>query len=525
MTRARRPARRGILSRWTKRVIGLLVGAILAISFGVPYLIAWWRSLPLVQQGLIAVVSIAIVVLAFEQLVRRTLGVSPLRGILAFIRFLQIDERPQSGREVFETGFIDDVRAAIASRRDGDEQVAVEGVERRDQTGPPAPKLDPDVSQIVMGQSGKGKSTFVKSQVAAWDLDEHGVIAHGLSESQYQSNELETFFAEQRGQHVLRISSRGSDARWDPFMDYGESVREMQNIAEAMFEAQNPVETGWTPSAQTLLVAALIVTAAKHGDFAKLPDVLEQSPGSILAELKKVPGADIIESSLRETDPNDRQTAHSILVTTMVPLLESDLFDASLDRFSLREYYERPRGVVVLDNIKRDRYASGLWRLFLQSAIDFSFESSAQQYFVIDELDKLPKIPNVADLASAGRSASSLGIFALQDVHQLRESYGRETASSIYVNCPNRVCFNPGDKDGAEFALQSIGEYEVPASRVSHGRERGEHGIGNATTTHSRQEVLPILPSDLLQAETGQALVQSPHGWWFCQLEEPSNVT
>jgi type IV secretory pathway TraG/TraD family ATPase VirD4 len=145
------------------------------------------------------------------------------------------------------------------------------------------------------------------------------------------------------------------------------------------------------------------------------------------------------------------------------PLLLSDVFDKELPRIGLTDYYQDPEGVLLLDNVQKDRYARGFWRFLIQTAADYSFESAGTEYFLLDELDKLPPIGNLGELASRGRKPGSLAMLAFQDLGQLLDTYGEDTARTIWTNCPNSVTFNPGDDVGAEWAVDALGEEEVRA--------------------------------------------------------------
>lgn len=415
-----------------------------------------------------------------------------------------------SGREQFDTSWRTSVRGWIE-----DTDLPTDRVMKRDPDGPATPSLDDDTSTIALGQTGTGKSTFVKSRVQSWDFD-GAVIAHALSEPGGR-NEFADFF-EDRGQDVVMLSSRTSDVRWDPFLDLDESLRDMETLATGIFETREVVETGWSEPARAMLVSALAVTSARHGDFAKLSDVLERGPEFIADEIEKVPDSGLVAAPITSLDESERRTVYTTLLNQIRPLLRSDIFDSTKYRMSLREYLNDPgREVLVLDNIREDRYARGFWRFFLQSAIDMGFSVDGDQQFLLDEFDKLPEIDNLDELASAGRSAGLLGMLVAQDVHQIEDHYG-SMARSIWNNCPNRVMFRAGDVDTANLALSSIGEVEMRTQTVSDDTEMGHEDERTSTAVEDRA---PLLTGDLTNLDVGEALVQSPDGWWLCKLTEP----
>lgn len=421
----------------------------------------------------------------------------------------------KSGREDFHAN--DGWRGPKSNGADG--EIPMDTVAKRHPDAPDMPVLRTDVSTIALGQTGLGKSTFIKQQVLQQNLDRSGIVCHALSGSG-SMNEFAEFFGK-RGLPVMTISSRNSTHRWDPFIDYPEDLRAMESIADGLFTAEQTATTGWSDPARTLLLGATVLTSAKHGDFAKLPEVLERGPEPIVEEVGQIPQARLVVQPLREMSEDDRATAYSALLNTIRPILMSDLFDDDLEPISLEDYFAHPTGVVILDNIRKDRFALGFWRFFIESAIDISMESAGQQFFILDEFDKLPPIGNLVELVSAGRSPQSLGILALQDVHQLTDRYDG-LARSIWVNCPNRVAFNSGDDQTADLPLSSIGRVEVERQNVSMAAEVSVRDEDDSTTvSRSKETVRPITSGELLDLGVGEALVQSPNGWWLGKLTEP----
>jgi len=418
-----------------------------------------------------------------------------------------------SGRESFDVGLTDKIRTAVA--RPDPDAVAVNRVMKKHSEAPSYPILDRSVSLFGIGQTGTGKSTFVMAEMQAWDFDAQ-IIAHGIS-NPGEPNEFAAFL-EAHDVEVVEVSSRDSDLRWDPFLDIDGSVRAIENIADGIFSSRVIKETGWSEPARSLLLAALIVTNDQHGEFAALPDVLAEGPEYIITELDGIPDATLVQASLRDLDVQARETVYSTLLNHLRPLLLSDIFDQELTRFSLQDYYQSSGGhAIVLDNVREDRYARGFWRFFLTRAIETAFATEGQQRFVLDEVDKLPAISNLDELVSAGRSANVQGLILAQDVHQLRNRYGT-LHGSIWANCPNRVCFSTGDSETAELALSSLGETELHRRRKS---TDWQELVGQRTRT-AIEDGTPLTTSELVNLDTGEALIQSPEGWWLVDLSKPT---
>jgi hypothetical protein len=297
-------------------------------------------------------------------------------------------------------------------------------------------------------------------------------------------------------------------------------MQDMKTISDGIWESQESIDTGWSDSARAILTAALAVTSARSGDIADLPDVLSRDPVDIVEDCQQLPQGQIVTSSLSSMSSSDLDTAHSNLMSTIEPLLLSEIFDESLPTVSLTTYFDNPRGYICLDNVRSDSYARPFWRFLIQTAIDLSMQHPQTQYFVLDEFDKLPRISNLDELASAGRSAGSLGILAAQDVHQIDARYP-DLGRSIYSNSPNRAVFAAGDEDTAELALSAIGRDEMTQKTISE-----KSGIRDGVTpdqgiNKQRTEQYPLTRRELMDLDVGECLIDSPDGWWVSKITEP----
>lgn len=472
------------------------IGVVLTVIIGAGAYVGWMVATPL-QRRMIAA------------------GILAVFGLVAYLTIETEDET--SGREGYETSWLSSKISSISSRRSSDPDVVpVDRVDKRDPGAPRTPKIDTDTSVITLGQTGRGKSSFVKSVVDDWDYAGYGVIAHALSEG--RGNEFEEFFRDRSEAPIHRLSSRHSTHRWNPFDDFDRSMQSMKAISDGIWTSRNSVETGWSDSARAMLTAALAVTSARHGDFAYLPRVLEDDPQQIVEDCAQLPQGTIVTSSLSSMSESDLGTAYSNLMSEIQPLLLSEIFDEDLPTISLTEYYDEPLGYIILDNIREDSYARPFWRFLLQTAINKSMSHGQRQYFVLDEFDKLPPISNLDELVSAGRSAWSTAVLAAQDVHQLEATYP-DLGRSIYSNCPNRAIFACGDEDTAELALSALGRDEVTQTSIS--QTAGENINPKQGMSRQRTEKYPLTNAELMNLGVGEALIHSPQGWWVGKITEP----
>lgn len=476
----------------------------------------------------IPVLPIVLVVVALgtiEWQARSRIRVSPLSipvyAVLGMINtWRETDTKtPRSGRERYASRGWDSIRIQFARlwgtiRGRNSRTLRVDSVRWRDPSGPVRPRVhDEQTSTIYLGQTGQGKSTLLKSRIAHWD-ENQAVVAHALSER--DGNEFEQYF-QTRDKEIIRLSTRNSTARWDPFLDYESSPAGMESLAQSLYDTAESKDTGWDPTVQALLVGALSVTNAKYGDFAKLTEVLSNPPEEILAELENVPDTAMIQASLRSVSGKELSTVYTMLLNELRGLFQTDIFDTTLPRQSIESYFEDPEGrVLLLDNVREDRHARQFWRLCIETAIDLSFETSGRQQFVLDEVDKLPAIANLTELLSRGRSSNALGAVAAQDATQLFDVYG-EITKSMFANCPNGICFRAEDGETAEMVLESLGERDVLSQDVNTSVRDSEADI---QSTHRYEKKYPFPPAELKNLDRGEAFVKSNAGWWIADLYE-----
>ncbi len=441
-----------------------------------------------------------------------TLVIGCVIGWIALPTVTRTTTTVESGREQYESS---GVRESVRSRL-ADSDVPIERIDKRDPSGPPTPTLHDDVSTMIVGQTGNGKSTFVKERIDKWDFD-GAVIAHALSEAD-ADNEFVEFFENRRDQDVVKISSRNSTHRWDPLLDFGRTLRGLETLSRGLFRSRDAKETGWFQPAQTLLMCALVVTMIEEKDFAALPDIATRGPMRLVKNCEELSKdrTRSITRPIRDMDEEDRSAVQTTMLNQLRPLFLSDIVDDDLPRVSLKEYLAEPdEKVIVCDNIRRDRHASPFWRLFLQSAIDLSYGAEGKQQFLLDEFDKLPRIENLPGLASAGRSAGVVGVLVAQDLHQVEDRYG-DLAKSLWTNCPNRAAFRLSDMETADLVLSGIGRYEMKRQSLSAGSDPDDQRVSTSIAVQQ-----PIVSGDLMSLDIGEALIQSREGWWLGKLEEP----
>ena len=494
-------------------LVSILLAVTLVLTVGesiIIDLIATIQSLSLKRRTILMAATVGIGLILIELGTIHIFGVSPVEISILIISVLASalisNEKPTSGRHEFAPSAGDRLRRIF--ERSG---LFVDDVMKRDPDADlETPKLGDGVSTAVTGQTRNGKSAFVKGEMTKWDKNV-AVVAHAIAENEGR-NEMEDHLRDTMCREIIRISSRDSTHRWDPFLDNPQNTQSINRISDMMFGAGDPPQTGWTPGAKSYLRAVLTICSVEFDDFSRVPEVLSRDPANVVDRLDVVPGTKMLRQALSAND--NLLTIQQVLINSLGTILTSETFNSQLPALSLFDYYNDPtQKAIVLNNYEADTFAHPFFRFFLESAISYALESRTYEYFVLDEVDKLPRIRNLSNLASAGAKVNCEAIVMFQNKTEMDHVYGSDVTDTIWSNAPNRVSFRCGDTQTADLVLGSLGQKEIEATSVS------VHSA-KTSTTRSHTDRLPVTQHTLTHLSTGEALVSSPHGWWLCDLTD-----
>lgn len=486
---------------------------VVVVKSAVALLMDWWVTVGMASR--IALLGFAFFVLVVEIHIGMwyflDVGLLGVAGII--IGVFTHSGVDHSGRVVYESTTWDTLKRGLT--RSQDNHIPVNDVFFQSDDAPAQPKLDRGKSMAVAGQTGKGKSNFVKDDIRRWDASE-SIFAHGLRD-RGGKNEVRDHL-DWYGFDLMTVSSSGSSYRWDPFLDLDKDVNQMISLAKSLYSAEQLKETGWSSADRMMLSAMLVYTSVEYGDFAHLGDALTTDLDEIFSVVDHVSNGEYLIHAIGD-DEDDASVVKRRVVSGLTPLITSDICDPELPSVSIREFCENPDGrAFVLDNVTSDEFATGFWRIMMKSAIEIAYEAEGSQQFWIDELSSLPRIPNMKKLAKAGRKSGTRGVISIQNYQQLRETYGKDGAATIWSNSPNKIMFSAGDEETAEFFLRSIGKKEmVDYSRSTQNDDFA--GVEDQITSKPVDKY-PLTTGDLMRNQAGEALIVSDHGWWFGKIKE-----
>ena len=123
-------------------------------------------------------------------------------------------------------------------------------------------------------------------------------------------------------------------------------------------------------------------------------------------------------------------------------------------------------------------------------------------------LDELPLLylPKIAQYVNLLRSAGLVAFLGVQSLSQLRDTYGKEMASSIMSGCRNTLYFNPNNVDTAKEVSARIGECD----RLHHTWSRSGALLMKPTRTQHRQKVPLVSPDEINRFGKGKFVMFAP---------------
>jgi len=135
-----------------------------------------------------------------------------------------------------------------------------------------------------------------------------------------------------------------------------------------------------------------------------------------------------------------------------------------------------------------------------------TFENSQTRrvFLCLDELASLKRLRRLPDLLDIGRNKGIGVIAALQEVEQLQEHYGVNSAASILKRFRTKIICQQ-NQDGAtdQLSKMMIGTRTVLVEQTSQTKSVGKDGVNSSTTTSKQSTEVPIVRGERLAYDLG----------------------
>jgi type IV secretory pathway TraG/TraD family ATPase VirD4 len=124
-------------------------------------------------------------------------------------------------------------------------------------------------------------------------------------------------------------------------------------------------------------------------------------------------------------------------------------------------------------------------------------------------LDELPTIalPNLVNWLNESRSAGFCGVLGYQNMTQLEQAYGKETARAILSGCNTKFIFNPGEYESAKYFSDYLGDEEIRYKQRS--RSNSKDGGSNSTSDQDKTKKM-FSPEEILKLPAGACVFINP---------------
>lgn len=380
----------------------------------------------------------------------------------------------------------------------------------------PLPVLVSTVSTLVLGESGAGKTTSIRTMLDQVPFgDEVATVVHDFKDDYKE-------YFEELGIEYIVLSIEDSDVIWNMFLDVTRE-RHYREIASAMMGDAEGNDPFHEPATSVLRATMVYLhregqseeTTPTHEDLKELLARPRDELHGILSDAG-IQGAEQIDS-----ETGGASNVYNHVHERVDPLFEGDFGKAG--SFSLREWAENPNGrALVADNrtIESDTLGPML-RLVLDEAIRYSLDAETETNYILDEIDELPPLKRLSTAASAGRDEGVRALVGIQTVGQLRSQYGKYT-NGILGNCVQGIYFGPGESETVKYVLDALGEYREQVTSRTRSNSYS-NGYSSSATTQERDRG-PITSGELRDMDSGDAVVENRSDWWIGKVAKPSRI-
>lgn len=384
--------------------------------------------------------------------------------------------------------------------------------------GLPVPASDETKHFKLIGTTGTGKSTAIRSLLAAaLARGDRAVIADP------DGGYLERFYDAGRGDVILNPFDRRS-AKWDLYAEIRQPY-DVEQLARSLIpDAEGQSSQEWRSYARTFFSAVMKQSRALGTrQSAELYRLLTVAPE---AELRVLLDGTPAQPFLAEGNARMFGSIRSVTGAAIaaLPYIEAQTAVA----FSVRSWIERGQGVLFIpyraDQIAAMKDLIATWMRVAIFQTLSGAEGDLRLWFIIDELDAVGRIDGLKDALARLRKFGGRCILGLQSIGQASAIYGQGEAQTIIENCGNAAIFRcSASEDGgtSRFASKLIGEREIVRQVFSEARSspgffssQGSH----TTTTRSHQYATEsaVMASEIEQLADGAGYLKfASHPEWF----------
>jgi type IV conjugative transfer system coupling protein TraD len=334
---------------------------------------------------------------------------------------------------------------------------------------------------LIAGDPGTGKSQTLNQLLKS--IRDNGDIAIVFDP---KSDFVRDFYDSKIDQILTPFDKRS--VNWSPWDDLEDDIA-LETFAEAVIK-ENKNDPFWSNSARMILIAGLKKANAEHWTFQKAIHFLTTSNFQTLSQW--FDGTEVV------SDFTNEKTA-SIIMTELKTRIKSlkyltDVTDKKYV-FSLQNWLNdnlaaRHHGWLFLPLPEKYRAAytpviSAQIELLANHILSLPTDRKRRIWFIVDELPSLPKLNALQRLLAQGRAYGVVGVLAIQNISQLKETYGSDGANSLAGLCSSALCLRTSDPATAEYFSKRLGKQLRKEFQENQSHSKNSH---HKTSTDGQSE-------------------------------------
>lgn len=312
---------------------------------------------------------------------------------------------------------------------------------------------------LVAGTTGSGKSMayYAIASVARRRTDA-AVVADINAEM------LGRFYDAGRGDAILNPIDARSES-WSPLAEIFNDW-DCDRISKSLIPPGEGSAGEWNHYAQVLLAAILAKVWRENGKNFDLTNLVLFASSEELAETLKGTQASLFFAAGSERMLSSIRT----ILTTYCQPFSYLRPEAGRDAFSITKFIQREaaekHGAWLYFPVRDDFFKQ--FRLLISGQVDIAIsallstedDEARRVWFFFDEFASYGRI-SANDLLTKARKKGGCGVFGVQAISQVRESYGMNGAQTLLSNLGTWLTLRCGDSDTADFMSKNVGDEQV----------------------------------------------------------------
>jgi len=374
--------------------------------------------------------------------------------------------------------------------------------------GNPQFNIKSDAHNIVIGGTGSGKTQKLVIPTIYLNAQSKAKPSMVITDPKGELFNNHSKILKDNGYDVYVINLRDTSVSnsWNPFIKvyefYTESMRLkklddplnecityesmalswINDIVEALFPENDPKQKFWNQSAMQVVKAIMLFMLEQLEDQPDVPvkyfsmtnaAIVATNRNRFIEILKKMPSQSLARQIGLGVLEGAEETAGSICQMVANGLrLFTDPVTRNIscgNDINLDDVVKKPSAVFLVvpdESNERNAFVSMFIAQLYKNTIRYAstlpdIKLPRPLYFIFDEFGNIPTIANMAQMITVARSRNIFFMMIMQDLQQLTQKYGKETAETIFNNCILHTFLQTMDLQTANKYSEMFGEKTI----------------------------------------------------------------